>query len=215
MNELLRYMNKYCSLPQRRNISDIIWNYRRSSLTASKYIENFPNAGFDTLMRYKNLTAGDLSRVWVDILCKTYPVKMRAESAREIFGSLSMAIQVIDDMLDSPVDYRNDVSNIFIGLLKETSCEYNVAKVHFEDYSCNYLDWIWANKHLPNTCVRAVTLIKSYINVITEISAEPEMASALCASIEDWKLIGPIDGKPGEKACQNKNKASVNRQIAC
>jgi hypothetical protein len=215
LKELLGHMNKYCSLPQRRKISDIIWKFRKSSLTASKHIEDHPGAGFDTLIEYKNRTAGDLSRSWLDMLCVVYPVEMRAKDAREIFGSLAMAIQVIDDILDSPFDYRNHVSNIFIGLLEGTPDEYQAARAHFENCPSNYLDWIWANKHLPDTCNRAVALINSYINVISEISADPAMTSELCASLEGWKLLGPTHGKPGEKTLQSSFEARENGPLAC
>lgn len=168
-----------------------IWGFRQNSLMVSRNTQGWPELKFQDMLDYKDKTAGELSRVWVDLLCDVYDVEVRVENSRRIFGLVSMAIQVVDDMLDSPVDFRDHVSNIFIHLLMETPGEFDTAKAHFEQFPGAYLDWVWANKYLPNACKKAVELITGYTREISTISENQIMTIELCEIMEDWRVLNP------------------------
>jgi hypothetical protein len=191
LKELLAHIWESEDAFHRKKLCDQIWIFRKNCLIVSRKDQNLPELSFDDLLDNKDKTAGDLLRVWVDLLCDIYHVSSHVENSRKIFGLVAMAIQVIDDMLDSPVDYREGVSNIFLHILEETVHEFHVAKAHFEQNTYDYLDWTWANKYLPNTCKKAINRITCYVKDISILSENLIMTTELCAIIEEWRVLNP------------------------
>ena len=175
----------------RKKLSYKIWKFRQESLIASRNAQSRQKLSFYDLLYYKEKTAGELFHVWVDLLCDLYQVNYRAENSKKIIGLVAMAIQVVDDMIDSPADFHNDVNNIFNHILKEIPDEFNIARLYFERNSFGYLDCNWANKYLPNTCKMAIDLIGVYIKEISKISENQNMTSELCEVLKDWKVLHP------------------------
>lgn len=173
----------------KRDVCKKIWAFRHNNLIVSRSTQHEPNLDFGHLLFYKDNTAGDLSRVWVDLLCDVYEVESCRENSKQIFGFSAMAIQVIDDILDSSLDYHNEVHNIFVHLLKQVPGELNIACRRFEQLPSDYLDWAWANKHLPTTSNKAVNLIASYITDIGNISENHILTSELCDLLREWRVL--------------------------
>jgi hypothetical protein len=194
LRELLLLMwDSKTSLSQKtkREVCKKIWAFRYNSLMVSRSTQYEPNLDFGRLLFYKNNTAGDLSRVWVDLLCDVYEVESCRENSKQIFGFTAMAIQVIDDILDSSMDYHNEVHNIFVRLLMETPGELNIACRWFTQHPSDYLDWVWSNKHLPITSNKAVNLITDNINDIGKISENHILTSELCDLLREWRVLYP------------------------
>jgi hypothetical protein len=100
-----------------------------------------------------------------------------------------MAIQIIDDMLDSPIDHRDDVHNIFLHLLGGFPDELEAAANHFKQLPYNHLDWVWANQHLPNTCRKTVEMIARYAEKAYALSEDKSMILELYEIVLDWRLL--------------------------
>jgi len=188
LKELLVLLGEYHDSDLYRRYANKIWTFRKNCLSATRQEQILDKSNFTELLVCKNQTAGELFRVWSGLLCDLYHVEKHKEISREIFGWFSMGIQVIDDILDSPVDYRDGVSNIFISLLYKTPEELDIASEYFRSFPGEYLDWVWANKHLPKTCQKASELMTKYINAIMSNSENPILTTELCELIRGWEI---------------------------
>lgn len=175
----------------RKKLSHKIWRFRQNSLVVSMRAQSLPKLSFDEMLAYKDATAAELFRLWVELLCDLYQVNSRVENSKTIMAQVAMAIQVIDDILDSPLDYHNDVINIFNHLLKDNPAEYLTAQAYFERYPDGYMDWVWANKYLPQTCRKAVDLLSVYLTGMASISTNPDITSEFREVLKVWKVLNP------------------------
>lgn len=189
LKELLMHIGKSGTLPEhKREICHRIWSYRNECLAVCRNRSSQSGLGsnLEEVLAKKEATVGGLFRIWASLLCTLYCDGIRshcADSSREILASVGMAIQVIDDMLDLPVDYASDVDNIVYELLKETPEELAVAEDHLHSTSWEHLDWVWAGRNLPRTWKRAADLLNDYLGHIKKVSQKPEATSELCAMI--------------------------------
>jgi hypothetical protein len=126
--------------------------------------------------------------VWAAILNHVYCVKSSnlAQSCEEILANIAMAIQVLDDMLDLPVDYQEKIDNLFYEFLKETPDELERAIQHIGFTSWKHLDWRWAKMNLPLTCAFAIKCIDEYLERAIRISPKLEMTNQLCEMVKGW-----------------------------
>ncbi len=198
LNELLTHIQTSGMSPRtKKALCNRIWTFRQNSITACKESFNKPDHQLKDILLEKEKTGGDLFRVWAELLEQVYPVKSSetAKSAGQIIGNVAMAIQVLDDMLDLPVDYPENVSNIFYELLKENPGELEIAVRHIGQIYWKHLDWKWAKDNLPVTCMNAAKLVKQYLECAIRASLKSEMTGELCRIVTVWSqnALGKID----------------------
>ena len=71
------------------------------------------------------------------------------ENAGVILGNACMAMQIHEDLLDLPVDFRGGISNIFHEILNLHPEELNLCKTYIETSRWEHLDGIWARQIYP------------------------------------------------------------------
>lgn len=170
----------------KRDVSRKICEYRRGCLSICREAATQPDLDLAGVLHLKEMTVGSLWELWANLLGMLYCEGVSPQhinTSQQIVRNAGMALQVMDDMLDLPIDYASDVHNIFYHLLKETPVELRAAIAHLSHISWKHLDWAWARQNLPTTCKKAAHLIRRYLGHIAEASLRPDATSEVCRVI--------------------------------
>lgn len=177
----------------KRSIYQEIWKYRQECLEICQHAAGQTDIGLDTALFFKEKTTGGLFRVWAFILANLYcddPFHEIVTSSQNILEEATMAMQVLEDMLDFPEDYKARTLNIFYEILKKHPGELIEAEAYLDGNKWHHLDFIWAEQNLPQSYGTIFKLSHGYLQKAMTASSRFKFASKLC------KFIGTIPTHP-------------------
>lgn len=180
LREMLSHIQKSdIALESKAELCERISSYMGRCLAVCQNVSNQSDFGLSDVLQEKEETVGGLFRVWAALLCILCGVSDKyAKSSQDIMHYVGMAMQVMDDMLDLPVDYDASVRNIFYELLRKNPDEQRRAVKHIYPLSWKHLDGIWAQQNLPETYEGAIRLMKKYLTEMTKASKSKAKAKA-------------------------------------
>jgi len=179
---------------KKRKLCHQIWLFRRNALKACQDASISPNTTLSDILLLKERTTGELFRTGADLLNQMYfddPTNL-ASGCAEILGNIYIGLQVVDDMLDLPIDYPQKVSNIFYELLKESPDELEKLLPHLDAKEWEHLDWKWAKENLTMTCQRSIRYVDLYldramtVSINTGTTRHIEITRELCRMVSIW-----------------------------
>jgi hypothetical protein len=214
LDELLAHIqNTSLNNQQKRLIYHQVWVFRKNCLAVCSLASDPSSANSKSVQAAKEFTVMNLFGTWVTLLDQLYraaPGEISHEelagSSRAILEQVNMAAQMLDDMLDFPLDYREEVSNLFHELLKETPSELDAASRYVVDVRWKFLDWIWARENLPCTCRRAAQEVNRYLQkaLAASVNQAPKvnLTAELCRMIQIWSgyALGGLFDIPEEES---------------
>ena len=175
-----------------RRICERFWKYRRDCLTICQDTLR-PGSGLEEILLCKEVTVGGLFYTWSAILGGLYcPESSQplVENAGIVLSKACMAMQVYEDLLDLPEDYRGGVSNIFHEILKLHPEELGSCKEYVDTVPWNHMDGIWARRNLPDSFRMAQGIVDRYHKRAFDVSQVQEKAMGLC------QMIGKVNSHP-------------------
>ena len=183
----------------KRDIFKFIGTYRRDCLSICQRAVMRKSNSLSSIYNDKDNTAGMLFHVWAKILCQLYLGGVSSDLARssgEILQQAGMAIQVVDDMMDFPIDHSAKVPNLFYEMLKETPKELQKAFDYLGWIDWAHMDVEWTRANLPITCSKAAQTMDGILEKISDISIKPEISSELVQMIGLFSRLGFGSSKP-------------------
>jgi hypothetical protein len=176
--------------PVKRSIVRAVANYRRRAVRAMRKWAESPSLDLTLTIEGKEATAGDLWRTWSCILNQVYAVSPDlANDACEIFFNFGMAVQVIDDLGDVPVDHKVNSRNLLLSLTHESTSEWQYLQDFLQVQSDLFLDWPWVRQHLPSSHQRTVDLYASYAARLLDARRRPQLATELYGALEKIRTL--------------------------
>lgn len=116
----------------------------------------------------KENTVGALFAEWVRLLGLVYGVQPeRAACAGKIFWNTGMALQMLDDTIDAPLDHENQTENVFLHFARKSEKEWRELEGylhHLKTTPWIHLDTYWASQHTPETLARVRDLGRGYLS---------------------------------------------------
>jgi len=189
---LERLLQTEKQLDIKRQICDRFWRYRRDSLTICQDTLR-PDAGLKEILWCKEITVGGLFHTWSSILGRLYcpqSSQLLVENAGVVLSNACMAMQVYEDLLDLPEDFRGQILNIFHEILKLHPEELRMCSEYVDRVPWQHLDGIWARQNLPASCRMAQEWVDHYRMQAFDVSLIQEKAMGLC------QMIGKVNSHP-------------------
>jgi hypothetical protein len=166
----------------RRAVVQLVADFRRASYRAVLPDASPPPEGMLPILRHKEQTVGNLMRTWSLILALQYQTpEPVAQQAGEVIFQAGMALQMIDDLSDAVVDYREGVVNLFLGVVQERPDDWAKLRDHLAACADPYLSWAWVRENIPVSYAAALALREQ--SLIRLAAAGPAPASALHAQL--------------------------------
>lgn len=168
----------------RKSIVKLINEYRRDALRA---MQDWASASetLDNTLRVKCQTAGMLWYYWSSILGQLYGIAPSlASSASATFFSFGMIVQIVDDLADTPIDYRVKTHNLFIAIVRETPAEWDALQRHLAGCCQPYLGWPWVKSHLPLSYRTIRAYYNQYAHQLLHDRYAPHIAERLYWAVE-------------------------------
>jgi hypothetical protein len=188
--ELCRHLGEYLPATQVRNpVVKLINEYRRNALTAMQDWANSPES-LDCVLRVKSETAGMLWYCWSTILGHMYDVAPAVVSnASATFFNYGLLVQIVDDLADTPSDYRVKTQNMFIAIVRETPAEWETLRKHLIEFRPRFLGWPWVKDHLPVSYGITSDFYGQFADQLLRDSHAPSIAKKLYGSVDKVKRM--------------------------
>lgn len=170
-------------LKDKKRLCHQIWLYRRLSLESFKNKKPYAETNIKSVVENKVITVGGLFQNWAALLSELYCSDKSPElvdSSIEIIRLAGMAMQVLDDTLDWPIDFGVATENIFNEYLRENPNEMKLAQNYYHNICNSHLDGFWMEKNLPVTYTATKKLLNGYFSKIKRISMKPIATDELC-----------------------------------
>ncbi len=178
LQEFLQRLGQPCTRPEnRRAIVRLVADFRRASYRALAPDTASPPEGLLPILRHKEATVGNLMRTWSLILACQYEVpEPAAQQAGDVIFHAGMALQVIDDLSDAVVDYREGVVNLFLGVVQERPADWARLCDHLATCDDAYLSWSWVRENIPASYAAALALREQSLNRLSGAGQAPASA---------------------------------------
>jgi len=194
LSAFLNYLGQTDNRSQiKRQICKSFWNYRNKCLIACQDTHLRSDAGLEQILLCKQITVEGLFLNWSSILGRLYcPASSQnlVENAGIVLSKACMAMQIHEDQLDFPADFRGGILNIFHEILKIHPQELRICKAYVDTIPWQHLDGIWARQNLPASCNMAQELVHRYLKVSLEESLIRQKAIYL------YQMLGNINSHP-------------------
>jgi hypothetical protein len=192
MQELLQRLGQTSPTPQAyRSVARVVADFRRSAFRELTREDAEAPGAHIAVRRHKEATAGNLFRTWGLILARLYPVEEQvAQQAAEVVFSTGMAIQVLDDLSDAAVDYREGTINLFVSIAQQRPDDWALLRPYLEQCDGPYVSWPWVRTNLPVSYQAAMALRDHYLGRVSAVKrlARSRRASELLDEIV--RIIG-------------------------
>jgi hypothetical protein len=139
----------YITSDMQDDIFGSIEMYRQNALKAMQQWANSLDT-YENILQVKYQTAGKLWYYWSCLLGKLYRASPSIiGDTNDIFFNFGMLVQIVDDLADTPVDYRVKTHNLFISIVKENPKEWDILQKKLTISNQQFLGWPWVREHLP------------------------------------------------------------------
>lgn len=136
-----------------------------------------PIKTLQSVLVHKENTVGALFEEWASFLNLAYEVSPENHHhVSRIFWNTGMALQMLDDTLDVPIDLENETDNVFLCIVKENKKEWIELKQYLQYLKTTpwkHLDTAWANQHTPETLSKIRVLGYGYLSNLKNQAPEP------------------------------------------
>ena len=126
-----------------------------------------PMHTLDGILTAKENTVGALFAAWNKLLNLVYEISPENDpNSGQIFWNTGMALQMLDDTVDVPIDLENQTDNVFLCLVKENKAEWIELEKYLQYLKTTpwkHLDTAWANQHAPHTLNRIREVGRNYL----------------------------------------------------
>lgn len=187
-SELARRINTL-DIPRQRKALLIkqITNYRRSALEAMRLWASGTTQSIEDTLKHKEVTACYLLPQWSNLLSIVYDVPdITAQGVSDIFLNFSFLVQIIDDVSDVAMDYRNNVQNIFTAIAQEHNLEWQKLKKVINQ-NINSIGWDWVKNNMPDSYKRLKQLYSHYAEQLTAGKQKPEITLGMLTAINRYR----------------------------
>lgn len=168
----------------RKSVVQLINEFRWNALRAMQDWAGAPDT-LDNTLRVKCQTAGMLWYYWSSILGQVYDIAPSlASSVSATFFNYGMLVQIVDDLADTPVDYRVKTHNLFIAIVRETPVEWDALQRHLAAHCHQYLGWPWVKSHLPISYRTVRAYYNRYAHQLLHDRCAPDVAERLYWAVE-------------------------------
>ena len=168
----------------RNPIVKLINEYRRNALRAMQDWASSPET-LDNILRVKCQTAGKLWYYWSSILGQLYGIASSLVSnASATFFNFGMIVQIVDDLADTPIDYRAKTHNLFIAIARETPTEWDALQRYLAECRQRFLGWPWVRDHLPMSYRITLDLYDQFGHQLLYDKYAPNIAERLYWTVE-------------------------------
>lgn len=166
LDELLQRLIRSSATPQScRAVAALIADFRQRSFSVIVHPDAAHDGPQPAIIRHKEATVGRLMRTWSLILARSYQVEEGlAQRASDVIFDAGMALQVIDDLSDAVVDYREGVANLFLGVVRERPDDWRLLCAQLGQSDDAYLSWLWVRQNIPRSYAAAIALRESYLD---------------------------------------------------
>lgn len=168
-NQLLEIIeNAPLSSDEKCRILDELTEFELSCQSICMQSTNQLDEPLEQILKSKERTAGALFGQWAKFLGIAYRVPEELINySRHTFENVGMALQMLDDTLDAPLDYEYQTNNVFLCLAKKHKSEWLELMKYF-DYlkrtRWKHLDTVWAAQHTPQTLKATRELARVYLS---------------------------------------------------
>jgi hypothetical protein len=164
----------------RQSFLRLILGFRHDATDAMRCWDESSLYDLARVIAYKERTAGSLLRTWGRGLSYLYEIPEEiAEDAAEVFFNLSMAIQVLDDLGDIPIDYPIHTQNLCLAVIRQSPHDWEVLQSFLATQCDQFIHWPWVHKNIPQSDRDIMNLYQSYAQRILDDKRHPELTREL------------------------------------